>query len=500
MTIEDVEFLIENSDLNSLTIVIDSRERDYSAYPTPSSYVIPFEEPLKNVVGLEILDASIPVTEFSIDKHNHVLCVGYMFHTIGVSSAQICDQITNYLQYSATFGKLYENKSSANFFTYTQENEFNAINSSLDSSHNMMIYFKTIPITRTLGRYQFKGFYSDDNDLDKLVSSHNEYYISTETLELILYKFKYVTDNDALLMAGEIRSQNEDPTIDIGFDALICNVYYEIPIQNFTSTKLFAHLNGMVLYNDIFIAITGGDSIKVVWEDPVYDGETSTTQRFIWKFQSTKSYAFYLDMDKSTCAGNIGFSEMNINRNTSILRYKNYGRLHYSSLFQDISQVTNQFVNTQKIISPGLVILEGVRYVELHCPEIEAHILGNYTNFKYSPGIGLFKMVNTNTISHLRFDFLNIIRKPFHPIGKLSRLTIQFTNRNGQLYDFKSVDHTILIAIKYYEPKPMKRSNVVSPLNTLYNPNIVDYKMKTNTIRKPGRYLEDVLNEQKRFS
>jgi hypothetical protein len=498
MTIEDIDFLIENSELNSLTIVIDSRERDYSAYPTPASYVIPFEEPLKNVVGFEILDASIPVTEFSIDMHNRVLAIGYIFHTLGVSSAHVCEHITDYLQYSDTFGNLFDNKSGSNFFVYTEESEFNAISSVLDSSHNMVVYFKTIPFTHTISKYTYNGIYSDVHNLEDLVSKHDEFHIKPDTMELVLYRFKFVTDNEALVMANEIRNQNIDPTIDIGFDALICNVYKELPIRNFSSTKLYALLNESYLYNEIVQAVTGGDVVNIEWEDPVLGGEVSITQRFVWKFQSTKSYAFYLNMDKSSCAGNLGFSEMNVNRNSSILRYRNYTRLFVSTLYQEVSQVSNQYVNTQKIFSPGIISLEGVRYVELHCPEIETHVLGNYSNFKYSPGIGLFKLIDTNTVSHLRFDFLNIIRKPFHPIGKLSRLTIQFTNRNGTFYNFKSVDHTILISIKYYAPRQIKRKPN-SSLNRLYNPNVLDYKLKSNTVKQNDVYLEDVLEEQKRY-
>jgi hypothetical protein len=499
MTIEDVDFLIENSELNSLTIVVDSKERDFSAYPSPSSYVIPFEEPIKNVVGFEILDASIPVTEFSIDMHNRVLSLGYIFHTLGVSTEHVCEYITNYLQHSETFGNLYENQSSANFFIYIDEDIFNGVDTSLDASHNMLVYYKIIPITNTYATYSFNGYYSHDDNLELLVNSHTEHYINTETMTLVLYSFKYVTDEQALQMAAEINTQNSDPTIEIGFNALVCHVYNELPIRNFSSIKLFTLFNATVLYNSIIHAVTGGDSIQVDWEDPVTDGDVSITQRFIWNFQSTKSYAFYLDMDKTTCAENLGFSHMNVYRNTSILRYRNYQRLFLSTLGQEISEVTNMSVNIQQIYTPGIIALEGVRYVELHCPEIETHVLGNYSNFKYSPGIGLFKLIDTNTVSHLRFDFLNIIRKPFHPIGKLSRLTIQFTNRDGTFYNFKGVDHTVLISIKYYAPKQIKRK-ASSILNRLYNPNVLDYSFQKNKVKPPDMYIDDVLEEQKRYT
>ena len=75
--IEDVQYLQEHSLKESYIFFVDSKDRDYALYPTPQSYRINFSAPFKHVYSLEILDASIPRTQYCIDTHNNTirLCV-----------------------------------------------------------------------------------------------------------------------------------------------------------------------------------------------------------------------------------------------------------------------------------------------------------------------------------------------------------------------------------------------------------------------------------------
>jgi hypothetical protein len=77
-----------------------------------------------------------------------------------------------------------------------------------------------------------------------------------------------------------------------------------------------------------------------------------------------------------------GFSERNANRkHLHHATYRKYNRL-FLLFFISHQLVSNQYVNTLKdFFSPGIIALEGVRYVELHCPEIETHVLGNPFEF-----------------------------------------------------------------------------------------------------------------------
>ena len=73
MPIEDIHYLYKNSVKENIVLLIDSRKRNKHAWRTASEFVIDFPESFKNVYGVEILNASVPRTTFTIDSHNKLL-------------------------------------------------------------------------------------------------------------------------------------------------------------------------------------------------------------------------------------------------------------------------------------------------------------------------------------------------------------------------------------------------------------------------------------------
>ncbi len=70
MTIDDIHYLYRNSIKNNVVLLIDSSRRNKFHYRTPSEFVVEFPEPFRNVIGCEVLNAAIPRTTFTVDKHN----------------------------------------------------------------------------------------------------------------------------------------------------------------------------------------------------------------------------------------------------------------------------------------------------------------------------------------------------------------------------------------------------------------------------------------------
>lgn len=73
MSIEDVDYLKKNSTKENYLFLVDSKKRDYINYPNPNNYTIAFDIPFKNVIGIEVIDASIPRTMYTIDKYNNTI-------------------------------------------------------------------------------------------------------------------------------------------------------------------------------------------------------------------------------------------------------------------------------------------------------------------------------------------------------------------------------------------------------------------------------------------
>lgn len=487
MTIEDVDFLIKNSEQNSVTIFIDSKDRDFGAYPTPSEYVVQFDEPIRNVFGFEILDASIPVTQFTVDKNNNTIAVSYVFTGIGVSILDFKEAFA-ILQVQEVFNDIFLGRFDSNIFFTRSMSVFNVIQSDIiEPTSNVVICLDTInlvgsgtaPYSITLDGIMYYSQSQFPSSLDWYMISSNVLYYSV---------YKYATDAATTVIVQE------------GFwDFYLCNIYKEVDIRNFSSESLKGWINVNPIANEFsrLIMLDDQSSLHVDWIDNVSPGEQSITQTYKW---ICESYTFIIDGFKSELGPELGFSEFSIPcDNYTLLPHSTNKRLFMSQLDATTQQ--------QLIVTPGLINLETARYVIMRCPEIESHLLGNYSSMRHTPGIGLFKMIDSNTISNLRFDFVSIIRKPFHPIGKLSRLTLRFENNDGTLYNFKAVNHVILLSVKYYSPKSVVMSTS-SILNRNYNPDVLQYIVnKNDAIRnrvsqksqRNQMSLDNVLYEQQRY-
>lgn len=82
MSIEDIDFLKKNSTKENYLFLVDSKKRDFLNYPDPNNYTITFDVPFKNVIGIEVIDASIPRTMYTIDKYNNTI---YYYIASGIS-------------------------------------------------------------------------------------------------------------------------------------------------------------------------------------------------------------------------------------------------------------------------------------------------------------------------------------------------------------------------------------------------------------------------------
>ena len=70
---EDVSYMRATAREESYIFLVDSKFRDKTAYPSPSEYSIDFAAPFRNVIGIDLLDAAIPRTEYSVETHTNTL-------------------------------------------------------------------------------------------------------------------------------------------------------------------------------------------------------------------------------------------------------------------------------------------------------------------------------------------------------------------------------------------------------------------------------------------
>jgi hypothetical protein len=193
-----------------------------------------------------------------------------------------------------------------------------------------------------------------------------------------------------------------------------------------------------------------------------------------------------VDMKKTTLAENLGFDLFPTKKQEDRYISKGYttvdsvlAKMFYSranaSYDADVS-VNNKYI----ITSPGIVYFIGNKYIIMRCPEIEEHLYRSLSYSKNTLGIAKIR-VDSIGINSEKLTITKIPVREFHPIGKLSRMSLRFETSKGSLYDFKGLNHNIIFAVFYYEPiqKNIPKNSILNPE---YKMNYLDYLYKQEEI------------------
>ncbi len=486
--IDDVEFLTENAEKDSRVLYIDSNKRNMIFHPNPSEYVINFEQPFKYVYGFEILDASIPVTMYNIDKYNNQLY--YIKLEVNTSKANIEKGLDFYKEISQAYDyhRMITSDDQTYFVVgdYSTLNIFENIDTNLVLSNHHLVY-----------RYEI---YTDQIfKKSKIISSNNIYVFVYEEKE---YYVLDVPSNQSLI--AKLRTKNFYMNYDQNNTTNIFIVFFEVQLISISTYQSIV-TSGLHIFEvknligsvdignqDFTSLVTDMNTMFSTSEIYVESVSPVPTKKYMIKMTSQSGF-FAINPNRGAFIKSIGFNMI-----PSILPTSDYVNIKLGNdqyVFGSPFNATDSFYY---INSPGLVNLTGERYVVLRIKELEDHINGSYGTMNTVRGIAMFKLAEPfGGITNLRFDFGSIVRKPFHPIGKLSKLSIRFETSDGLLYDFRGVNHQIMVNLMFYIPQK-KGKFQKSSLNPYYNPDMMKYLSNHQTIQnvEPSDEEEDDAGEE----
>ena len=225
-------------------------------------------------------------------------------------------------------------------------------------------------------------------------------------------------------------------------------------------------------FNTLMITKNKQDPINI--PSPIQINNLSNPPELTNKIIFSCKKPFILNMTDSTIAETLGFS-LNIKEEDNNILYK-YIDAYKNNL--KFLKIYHSFYNTisgnYEIISPGIVSFIGEKYIVLRSPEIEEHAYGSIAYTNYNLGLVKFK-VNSVGYNDEKIEMTKLPIREFHPIGKLSKLTFRFETSNGNLYDFKGVNHIITYLITYYRPLLTNTNEFKPILNPNYKNNYNDY-------------------------
>jgi hypothetical protein len=186
------------------------------------------------------------------------------------------------------------------------------------------------------------------------------------------------------------------------------------------------------------------------------------------------------DMNNSTINKTLGFYSKVSNESNFInsFKYLNINIIENYEKFYHSVENSNKHI----IISPGIVYLIGSEYIILKCPEIEEHLYGSLSYTKNTIGLAKIRISNWG-LNEESTSYLKLQLREFHPIGKLTKMTLKFENADGSLYNFRGVNHNIVFAVHYYSAK-QKKVFEKSVINPDYKMNFIEYKYSHDDIEE----------------
>lgn len=525
MAIEDVQYLLNNSVEDSVQIFVDSNKRDREFYPTPSEYTISFPQPVRNVFGLEIVDATIPSAMYNVDEHTSTLRI-ILFN---VAPAL---QTTQNATHGAAFGarSVLEEIGDAprlrgyldtvapdSVFIVRQRDYETAVNNggfvpaTAPQSANVILSSKHAFLTRGAvhGLSMFKNVSVTQFERDP---AYKVFYVGQDAFAFrrdapsAQPLLQALATQNAATWMFVVRGAKTYPTT----AAQALDVIWFRIIET-DATSLQTYLNAgyrfeyEVSYTDVRLPLGNYNlnQFQQQLSNTLKQPSPSLTRSSLnisvgranqlpteqtYKFKYESNYQFFFDMEHSGLRTAMGFDEYArtvINPHApSFVRLQTLNNslfLPYGDNYRVFASSLDPSTDLWTLGTPGIITLLGERYVKLRCPEIEDYLNGTALYTKFGTGLGIFKLAGRNEVTNIRFDFVKVKNRDIHPIGKLSRLTFRFEKSDGDLYDFKGVNHNMLINIKTWVPQK-KMQYEGSLLNEEYNPDIMAYMN--------GRYVD----------
>lgn len=319
---------------------------------------------------------------------------------------------------------------------------------------------------------QTYNFLIDSSDRDRLTYPNPNNYsitfstpfknvIGMEVLDASIPRTMYSVDYNNNSLVYYIGSDN-DSIIQYGLSNTIVNNVvlpdtsafstFEMDTGDYTIQTLIPRFNDLMIENNIDLELTS----------------LTNPPELKNKIKFTSSKPFILDMRNSTIAETLGFdlyTQLSENSKTDPY-YKYFDSYSTNENFRKIYHSVYSTVDQKhRIVSPGIIYLVGNRYLLLRCPEIEQHLFSSLSFSKYNLGLAKFR-INSYGFNDEKLELTKTPLREFHPIGKLPKMTFRFETANGELYDFKGVNHNILFSIYYYQPQGNKVFE-----NSILNPN-----------------------------
>lgn len=435
---EDVHDIYRDGKKENTLLWIDSTQKDSDG---DGEYSVTLIEPVRNVVGVRVLEATIPATVMSVNVGNNKLALYTVSYPPG-KSIRPESILRTFLQSSSksTIVKVFDRNHIAEHETSHDEIQvFSASDALLlrDASRFDMAVM-CVATGRVSSDFSGPVYYDEEAGTSTAICAHSS------TMQYIC-------------------------------DASIIHGVYSLPVGRYDGLR------------DVITELSQGyavdapgfklDFIEPLTPKPERSMRIRINPMNVWYATGTETQTIVPAHGEAWCAVSV--------RESSCLRVLGFQSNPTISIGDD------QFVTSSDdlrmdmaVIANSMVNLASERYVWLRCPEIEQHMCTGVGKV-LSRGIGVFRLDLPGVFKEEATEYISMIPPEFHPISKLSKLTFRFDmgSKQDSTYSFNGIDHFILLSITSLK---MDRAEIYKTLPRVLNPNYNLSERCQGVIRSPA--------------
>lgn len=433
---DDINYLKKHAGEESFLFVVDSSKRDTSVFPMPNEYEVSFHAPFRNVVGMDLIDATIPRTEYLLEASSCALVYTY---DGSKHVAQVDPGDYNLLQLVAALNRVLAPRLKVEVTASPPEltNKVRFVGGAPFSLH-----VSDSTMRRALGL----------GAAGSLVASPEAGILGARTI-----------------VKGPLPALGAAPMLPPVRQAFACpstgtvtevSVYVRSESAVAVQVAIVTSLNELVAQGSAMTTATDFEQLSIPLSAAVAPGAYTIVVQ-------SAATVFCEGTEMSRAVGGA--------LDGSWWKYASWS-VGTHAMCLDINMEVDGYVQRP----PWVSNLTGEPFVLVRCPEAESQLYRDRAYETVHAGMGLVKLGNYG-FREQRFDFASFPPRTLPtPIAKLSKLTIRLEKGDGTLYDTKGVDHHLVMVIRYLEltkgPESMR-----STLNPAYNPNPLHYLQAQQT-------------------
>jgi hypothetical protein len=419
--------------------MVDSRTRDRAAYPEPSEYTIEFSAPFRNVCSFSLVDVTIPRTQYSVDAGSNTLRYKLggdpeLFEVTvppgDYTLPQLCDVLNRVL-----YGGLTVAPESTPYDLTNTVRIFRTIGGftlfMAESGLRTALGFppKTVEVTETTLQP---------------ATAHTGPYVETQTLPVS-------------------PTQSVRQHIQAQASGTVQRVVVSCPESKSLTLRLLVEIRSVG-----GAVMARGSIAPMRTQEAVLDPVPSVA------LVAGQTYVVVVTANEAAPANEPAPSVF-VAVGTNVGALESGQTTTWTPATEGLKLCCEVTVGAPvfQATSPSLVDLTGEKVVLIRCPEIESVMFRErFSEKNYHTGLGYVKMGGLGFREHRSDYYIPFPPRTFHPISKISKLTIRLENPDGSLYQTRGVDHVLLMNIVYWKVASDTAGGPPVGLNPAYSADI----------------------------